>query len=231
MLLRTVGYGLLFSTSISHAMSISPILVDLSPQKKVASVTLVNTSDKKLRYQVNSLSWSQVDGKNEYQETKDLLVVPAMVEIAPGASQIFRVTSRHPQANSIEKSYRLVLENLTVDEPKDLAKANQLILRISHDIPVFLAPIQQKNTSSRWIKCTAPVGKGCIRIENTGTGRISFSDLYIQSKNWKQDLNVNDTVLAGAWKQWIYDLPNSDSMPITIQLKTLDGIIEPVQGP
>lgn len=143
MLLRTVGYGLLFSTSISHAMSISPILVDLSPQKKVVSVTLVNTSDKKLRYQVNSLSWSQVDGKNEYQETKDLLVVPAMVEIAPGASQIFRVTSRHPQANSIEKSYRLVLENLTVDEPKDLAKANQLILRISHDIPVFLAPIQQ----------------------------------------------------------------------------------------
>lgn len=231
MLFKMVGIGLLFSTTIIHAMSISPILVDLSPQKKVASLTLVNTSDKKLRYQANSLSWLQVDGKNHYEETKDLLVVPAMVEIAPGASQIFRVTSRFPQANSVEKSYRLVLEDLTEEEPNDLAKANQLIFRISHDIPVFLAPMQQKISSSRWIRCEAPAGQGCIRIENLGNERIRFSDLNIQGEKWEKSLTVNDTILAGAWKQWLYDLPSSKSIPIKVQLKTTDKMIEPIQGP
>lgn len=231
MFLKIGGFGLLFSTSVSYAMSISPVLVDLTPQKKVVSITLVNTSGQKLRYQANSLSWVQVDGKNHYQESKELLVVPPMVEIAPGATQIFRVTPRYPQSNNVEKSYRLVLENLTAEIPSSSIKANEIIFRISHNIPVFIAPVHQTNISSRWIQCKAPTGQGCIRIENTGNQRIHFSDVHIQGKDWQQNLKVNDTVLAGAWKQWTYNLPSNGSTPIKIQLKTANGMIEPVQHP
>lgn len=229
--LTRLVFGLFLGVPTAHAMSISPILVDLSTQKKVASVTLTNTSDKSLMYQVTSLSWSQVEGENKYLETKDLLVVPAMIEIPAGFSQVFRVTPRHPMQNSIEQSYRLILENVTVDNPNDSLKANSVIFRISHDIPVFLAPTAKKINTSRWSRCDAPVGKGCIRIENIGNERIRVSEIKIQGIKWQKDLKVIDTVLAGAWKQWLYDLPANNAMPDKVQLKTEIGVMEPIQGP
>lgn len=223
----TVFWGVLLGTSTAvNCMSISPILVDLTTQKKVVSVTLGNTSDKKLIYQATTLSWTQVDGQNQYTETRDLLVVPPIVEIPAGASQIFRVTTRQPQINAVEKSYRLILENVTPEHSFQSEKTNNIVFRINHDIPVFVAPTVNTGHQTRWSTCTAIKGKGCLKIENTGNERVRFSELQINGQNWKKTLTMNETLLAGAWKQWQYDLPVNSSIPLVVKLKTDHGVIE-----
>ncbi|MGN5535750.1 fimbrial biogenesis chaperone [Acinetobacter sp. Lyrl_1] len=229
-LIRSV-FGFLFSLSVAHAVTISPTVVELSAKNRVASITVTNTSDKKLHYQVNTLSWSQLDGIDQYSESRELLVVPAITEIAAGASQIFRVTPRYPQTNSIEQSYRLVLENITAITPNDSIKTNSVVFRISHDLPIFLSPTTRPIQNAVWHNCSAPNGKGCIRIKNTGNQRMRLSGIDLEGTNWQKELKIVDTVLAGAWKQWIYDLPTGQLAPLKVKIKTERGFIEPILAP
>lgn len=230
-LLTKFIFGFLFSLSVAHATSISPTVVELSSKKKVTSITVENNSDTNLRYQANTLYWSQIDGKNQYAASNELLVVPAIVEIPAGASQIFRVTPRYPQINSIEKSYRLILENITEIAPQESPKTNRVVFLISHDLPVFLSPNTKPIYNSSWQNCNAPTGKGCIRIENTGNKRLRVSGIYLEGTNWQKELKIVDVILAGAWQQWIYDLPTGQNIPIKIKVKTETGFIEPIFAP
>src|ERR1700681_77777 len=94
------------------ALTISPVIVELSPARRVVSVTLTNSSESAVSFQAGALAWSQPDGHDRYEETADLMVVPPIAKIGPGATQIFRVTTRTPPSPS-EQAYRLVLEDVT----------------------------------------------------------------------------------------------------------------------
>src|ERR1700682_2620746 len=99
-------------SNVTQALTISPVLVELSPDRRITSITLSNPADHPVSFQTQTLAWSQSDGTDVYTESDELIVVPPIAEIGAGESQIFRVTFRATPAPQ-ERAYRLIFEDVT----------------------------------------------------------------------------------------------------------------------
>lgn len=204
-----------------QAITISPVLVELSTVRRVVSVTITNPSDQPMSFQTETLAWSQPDGTNHYEPTEDLLVAPPIAEIPPQSSQIFRVTLRRPLSGTVEQAYRLILEDVS----EELAPQPGVVaIRFKHNLPVFVTPPGEAKAAPRWSRCAAAAGKGCVQLDNDGSGRLRVSELTVAGQGWQQKI-PGGAVLAGAWKQWSFDLASGRSQPDSITAKTEQGEI------
>ena len=217
---RLLLAGALLSGSV-QAVTISPVLVELSTARRVVSVTITNPSDQAMNFQAETLAWSQPDGTNHYEPTEDLLVAPPIAEIPPQASQIFRVTLRRPLSGTVEQAYRLVLEDVSEElNPQPGVVA----IHFKHNLPVYVTPPGEAKAAPRWSRCAAAAGKGCVQLDNDGSHHFRVSELTVAGQGWQQTI-PGGAVLAGAWKQWNFDLLSGRSQPASITAKTDQGEI------
>ncbi|MGR8979209.1 MAG: fimbrial biogenesis chaperone [Gammaproteobacteria bacterium] len=210
--------GAVLSGSV-QAVTISPVRVELSAARRVVSVTISNPSDQAISFQAETLAWSQQGGADRYEPTEDLLVAPPIAEIPPQSSQIFRVAMRRPLSDTVEQAYRLVLEDVS----EDLSPQPGVVsIRFNHNLPVFVTPAGKAQDALRWSRCAADAGKECVRLDNDGSRHIRFAELTVAGEGWQKKLH-GGTVLAGAWKEWRFDLPSGRSQPSSITAKTDQG--------
>jgi fimbrial chaperone protein len=213
--------GALFAASV-QAVTVSPVRVELSPARRVATVSITNSSDQPISFQAETLTWSQQDGADRYEPTDELLVAPPIAEIPPQSSQIFRVALRGPLAETGERAYRLVLEDVSeilAPQPGTVA------IRFNHNLPVFAVSANDAaKAEPRWSRCAASPGKGCVRLDNDGSRHLRLSELTVTGPGWRQTIQ-GGTVLAGAWKRWLFDLPSGGSPPAGITAMTDQGAL------
>lgn len=213
--------GALFAASV-QAVTVSPVRVELSPAQRVATVTISNSSDQPISFQAETLTWSQQDGADRYEPTDELLVAPPIAEIPPQSSQIFRVALRGPLAEADERAYRLILEDVSeilAPQPGTIA------IRFNHNLPVFAVSANDAaKAEPRWSRCAASPGKGCVRLDNYGSRHLRLSELTVTGPGWRQTIQ-GGTVLAGAWKRWLFDLPSGGSPPAGITAMTDQGAL------
>ncbi|MFT6896349.1 MAG: P pilus assembly chaperone PapD [Paraglaciecola sp.] len=108
-------FGLGFCIALvpcSQAVIISPIHLEMSVKKPISTFKVTNESARVVTYQSNTLSWAQVDGKDSYIETNELVVTPPIVSIKPNSTQTFRVALFKASSHLVEQSYRIVLEDI-----------------------------------------------------------------------------------------------------------------------
>lgn len=135
------GLGLLVSPA--QALTISPVLVELSPARRVVSITITNPGDRPLSFQTQVRTWRQTDGADAYADTDELFVVPPIAEIAAGGSQIFRVTTR-TRLSAEEHAYRLIFEDVReLAAPATPSGESAISIRVNHDLPVFFCRARQ----------------------------------------------------------------------------------------
>jgi fimbrial chaperone protein len=212
--------AILFAGPCAAAVTISPVMVELSPQKRVVSIHVHNDSAQATTFQADTLAWQQVEGEDRYTDTQELLVVPPMAEIAPGADQIFRVTLRKPASTGVERAYRLVLEDVTEET---FVQPGVVKFRFRHNLPLFATPRGSIFVNSRWSRCAAPAGKACVRLDNAGNRRIRLSGLTVDGQGWRQEIKGGATVLAGAWRQWLFDMTAEKAMTLRVTANSEDG--------
>lgn len=210
-----------------QAVVIAPVVVEISPTRRVASITVSNSDDKPISFQTQVLSWQQVGGVDQYEASEQLIVVPPIAEIAAGGSQIFRVTTRLPPGPQ-EVAFRLILEDVTESAaPAVGTDAMQVVLRVNHNLPVFFAAAGAPVAQARVSACTAvrKAGRGCVRIENSGNQYVVMKTLAVSRGEWRDELPVSGRLLAGAWKQWEFDLPDSVDDVLKVSADTSAGAI------
>lgn len=219
----------------AYGMGISPVLVELGSARRVVSVVVSNPTASPTTFQTQLLSWRQDDGADHYAESEDLIVTPAIAQIAPGSTQVFRVALRGGPPMPLERSYRLIIEDISELSPTQGGSAVSLRFRFS--LPVMVAPAVPAGALARWSLCPAPAGKGCVRLDNEGNRRLRLSTLSLEGPGgWQQHVKgAAGTVLAGAWKQWTYELlPQHQGVPLRISARgeggtPLQGDIEPAR--
>lgn len=210
----------------AHGMGVSPVLIELSSARRVVSVVVSNPTASPKTFQTQLLSWRQDNGADHYGESEDLIVTPAIAQIAAGGTQVFRVALRGGPPMPIERSYRLILEDISEDSPSQGGSAVNLRFRFS--LPVMVAPSIPVSAVARWSLCAAPPGKGCVRLDNEGNRRLRLSTLSLEGQGgWRQDVvGAAGTVLAGAWKQWQFELsPHHQGVPLRISAKGEGGTL------
>jgi fimbrial chaperone protein len=222
-LLPCVLFSLLWAHAAS-ALTIEPVLVELTPTRQVASITVSNPSDHSANLQAEVLSWQQSKGADQYKETEALFVIPAIAEIAPGGTQVFRVALRGPMPSTVEQAYRLILEEIP-DEGDRTQTGSVINLKYRFSLPLFISPLEAVRTDLRWSQCAAPTNKVCIQLDNRGNRRIRLSELTVSGDGWHQTVPGGDTVLTGSEKQWILDLSAGQRLPKRVSAKSEQGDI------
>jgi len=183
---------------------IDPVRVELSPEQKTAAITVRNGSDQPTTIQIQSVAWSQIDGKDVYTPTKELLVSPPIVTIAPKSEQLIRVALRRQADTTNELTYRISLQELPT-QPAPGFMGVQVALRIS--LPVFVQ--SQKGDAKpkmAWNVSRMPDNKLTVGVQNQGNAHIQISDfaLYVPGGDKPiTDESGSSYVLAGQAHEWL----------------------------
>jgi fimbrial chaperone protein len=212
----------IFLTSPLFAVTISPTVIDINSTQKIVTLTFVNDTGREINIQSSTLIWKQVNGKDTYSPSNDLIVVPAIVKIPGGKSQNFRVTKRVLDAADSELSYRLYLEDIT-PAFNDPNKADPgVFFKFNQNLPVYY--YTGKPNTKKLLKvtfCSADSKQTCVRVENSENVRAILNNISFKSPDGKPldnvDANVNGTILSSSWKEFRFNTPANKSDTLIIK--------------
>lgn len=113
----------------------APTLVELAPGAGAGRLTLANTGDTPVAAQVRVFAWKQADGEDRLGATQEVAISPAIVRIAPGASQVVRVVREGAAPELSDATYRVVVDELpSPDEPPQVG----VQIRLRFVVPVYV---------------------------------------------------------------------------------------------
>jgi fimbrial chaperone protein len=169
------GFGLLCFTNICLAgsMSVFPLRVNFEAGKTSEIVTVRNTDTKPLLLQPAVNKWSQVDGQEVLEPTRDLLLSPPLVEIPPGESQTVRIVLRRDPDVSTQASYRLVLQEVP---RKAESTGQQVVMALKITLPIFVA---SKNPSPPILSVSTVLGSSVLNFKNSGQSHIQVKSVSV----------------------------------------------------
>jgi len=212
----------IFLSSPLFAVTISPTVIDINSTQKIVTLTFVNDTGREINIQSSTLIWKQVNGKDTYSPSNDLIVVPAIVKIPGGKSQNFRVTKRVLDAADSELSYRLYLEDIT-PAFNDPNKADPgVFFKFNQNLPVYYYTGKASSKNSLKVSfCSADSKQTCVRIDNSENVRALLNNISFKSPDGKLldnvDANVNGTVLSNSWKEFRFNTPANKSNTLIIK--------------
>ena len=216
----------------AHSLTISPVLVELSPSRRIVSISVANPSERALTLQTQTLAWDQPNGLDHYAPTEDLIVVPPIATVGAGQTQIFRVTMRTLE-HAQEQAYRLILEDVTelVAAPAPTAETAAIKIHFNHNLPVFFSGAAKAAPQPRLGRCTSAEpaispASACLQFNNDGGRYLTIKSLAVNGANLHLQIKVGSRVLAGAWRQWALELPPRFAGTLNATAETSAGPVE-----
>lgn len=140
-------------------ITVAPLRLELEGANSTVTLRLNNPSSRKIGVQLRMFVWSQENGQDVYAPTSDVLVSPAITSIAPGDTQIFRVT-RTTAVGTEEKRYRVAIDQLPDPE---LNRNGEFQPRLRFTIPVFVDRAAAAPAQLAW-----GLGRDELRLTNSG---------------------------------------------------------------
>ncbi|GAB2620425.1 fimbrial biogenesis chaperone [Novilysobacter erysipheiresistens] len=190
----------------THAASlqVAPTSVELQAGENGAAVWLSNTDpDTPVRAQVRLFRWTQQDGEDTLEPTRDLAISPPLVELAGGARQLVRVIRTGPPPTGVEASYRII-----VDEVPSGTAVEQTGLKflLRYSIPVFVLPAGGPAIAYDIAPRLERTGDAAsLVVENRGHQHAQLADLaYIDADGKRDELmsGLVGYVLPGQTMRW-----------------------------
>jgi fimbrial chaperone protein len=199
------------------SLQVAPTSVALPPTQKAEAVWLSNTGESDpVRAQVRVFDWTQVDGEDRLEPTREIIISPPMIELAPGARQLVRVIRAGAAPRETEASYRILVDEVPGERGAD-QPGLQFLLRYS--IPVFVLPAGEPGNAKDGFGYSLSArfgqrqGKPSLTVGNTGRQHAQIADLaYVDARGVRHELlqGLVGYVLPGRTMHW--DLPAPSSL-------------------
>jgi fimbrial chaperone protein len=167
--------------SAASGFGVSPLRLELSAAKPMASFTLTNSGDTPVVIQAQPRQWRQVDGQDVHEATRALLVNPAIVSLKPGESQVVRVALRGAADAERETGFRMFFTEVPQAAPTDAAPAGGMNIRIVKrmDVPVFVAPVAGQAKPAGELRASAAGASLRLDFGNSGTAHWRLGELEV----------------------------------------------------
>lgn len=216
-------------------ISISPVVIEIDTPGRAAAVSVTNGGERSITLQSEVLLWQQSDGQDQFAASDELLVAPSIAHIPPKSTQIIRLMLRSPAPSPIERSYRLVLEDITEAQAK--SDGASISFKFTHSLPVMIAPSGKIRNTMRWKSCAnasesfsglkRPQSKEtCVLLSNTGNRRIKLLRLVLIGDGWQYEspLKGDENILVGAERELRVTLQAGQTGPLhRVQVHTALG--------
>lgn len=210
----------LSAPTLASTFNISPIRAQLNAGHRTEALTLTNVEDSPVVVQVRVVSWSQKDGVEQLEDTRELLSTPPVLQIAANSQQVIRVALRRDPDPTHELTYRVIFEEVPQAAPREFSGL-RVALRLS--VPIFVAPLQGKaNPQVAWQSRWLSNGQLEVAATNSGSGHLQVTDFEAQFPGSAMPLRgvTSKYVLPGSRICWVLT-PPADA--------TRDGVI-PIRG-
>lgn len=207
------------SPAAAGSFSVSPIRVELSAKQRMGVLTVRNETDVPALVQVETLAWSQADGNEVHVPTRDVLATPPVFTLPPQGQQILRVALRRDADAARELSYRLVLQEVVAEAPKDFV-GMRVALRLS--LPVFVQPSVGSNADLLWSARRDSSGNLAIEATNHGNGHIQLSGFSVHYAD-NADATFTHSgaryVLPGSRVSWTFKSDGEAGLPAALTIR------------
>lgn len=209
---RSCAVALAFAAFAAHSqVLIDPVVVELGAKQRAAPLTLTLSARASgpLTLQTEVLRWHQdATGDSRYEPTGDLLVVPPIIQLKPGESQLVRIAFRGARQGPAEQAYRLMLEDVTAATRGQADDDKGISFRMRYDLPVMLGAAVAHQQSLQWSRCAADApNRACVRVANEGTRRVTLRHMEVRGAGWSLPVEHPGTVLAQGVREWRFALP------------------------
>lgn len=166
------------------SIEMSPLQVEFAPSQRSAQITVRNSNDEPLALQVRVFQWSQPEYMGmALLPTTAITASPAIVTLAPGATQLIRVLRREDLPSDREHYFRLLLDELP-DPGAASRNAVQMLTRYS--LPVFIEPrlAGRAELSASRVHCADT--REFIEVTNTGSRRARIAQWQLLAADASQ---------------------------------------------
>ncbi|MDP9084384.1 MAG: fimbria/pilus periplasmic chaperone [Pseudomonadota bacterium] len=191
----------------ASTFNISPIRAQLSGGHRTEVLTLMNADDRPVVVQIHVVRWSQQNGEEQLDDTRELLATPPVLQIPAMSEQIVRVALRRDPDASGELAYRVIFEEVPQAAPKDFSGL-QVALRLS--VPVFVAPAHGgARADVSWESHRLPSGQLEVAATNHGNGHLQVTDFGVQLPGVAVPVRGITTkyILPGSRMSWVLASP------------------------
>jgi len=175
----TVVIGLILGQAAQarvSSFSVNPTRVTLSASVKSALVTLTNETDQPLRFQLSVMAWDQaLDGEMKLTPTQDVVFFPVLVTLRGREARNVRVGVT-AVAGSVEKTYRLFVEELPALELSASATGVAIVTKMG--IPIFVQPTPIVSEAAIE-ELTVKSGNLYFRLQNKGNVSMMPRDIRV----------------------------------------------------
>jgi fimbrial chaperone protein len=207
------------------SFAVMPVRVTLSASQPVASIRIQNQDREPVVVQLEATAWSQQDGRDVHEATREVLATPPIFTIAPGGSQIVRLGLRRAPDPHRELTYRLFVHEVP-PPPGPGFKGLRVALRIS--IPVFVAPPVAAAPVLQWRAAQDAAGALTVGLNNTGNAHIQVAEFRVAEPAGKVvgTRQIPAYVLAGQSRGWAFPVKASRGAPLRIFATTDSGDVQ-----
>lgn len=195
------------------AFKVVPVRITMEPDEKTSIVTIKNVGNEKVTIQLSVKTWNQDEnGREKYQDTKDILFFPKIASISKDGQQIIRLGYQGKETPAVERTYRLFVEELPVRNPGD--KELKFVLRMI--IPVFISP-RVKTVGWSIEKSELTNGILRVKVKNGGNAHIATSKIDVTGKD-ENDKEVffkeisGGYILANSSRYHTIEIPQADCL-------------------
>jgi fimbrial chaperone protein len=177
-----IGLCLILSATLikpaNAAYQFDKVRLTLSFNQPIDTIRLTNPGKEQvINLQIRTVKWTQSNGVDNYEQTKDIIVAPPIMNIAPGKTQITRVGWRTPQPITQELAYRMIIQDLTPYKKQE----NVIQFKLQANMPIFIKP-NNPIVQAQWRVQRAG---NTLKVTNTNTGNvhIQVSKLVLTNAN------------------------------------------------
>jgi fimbrial chaperone protein len=160
-------------------LSVFPLRGEMSQAKTTEVFTIRNQSNDSVVVQANVVKWSQRDGQEVLEPTREVLVAPAVIEVPANESQIVRIAVRRPPDANKEDTYRLLIQEI----PKRReTKDTQLTFALNISLPIFFSAASGPTQGSLELNGARPKLEGVkkqlvLDLTNVGNGHLQVTTI------------------------------------------------------
>ena len=99
-----LALALVHAVASASGLQVSPVTLTLQATQNADGLWLSNSGDDVVHAQVRVYQWSQENGAEKLTPSRELLVSPPVVQLAPSERQLIRVIRAAAPAGAVENS-------------------------------------------------------------------------------------------------------------------------------
>jgi len=204
--------------------SLSPVGLSIASRDPSASLVARNTGDAPIVIQARPMAWTQRNGKDVREESRDLIVNPPIFKLAPGEQQLVRVASRHGPPRDAEVAYRLIFSEIP---PREGTTSNPgFRLALAMDIPVYVEPVAARAPAP--LQWRAERIGGGLRLSAENPGNVHYRIVEARFSAAEVTLREQGILVVLPNSRLEIDVPAPPHAATVIHLSAEDGARLPV---